>query len=150
MIFNINTKDKAKLVYLIRVHQIDKDTNKMEIKNYPIFNRLFDTKGELLDYLEKVVSDNNKCLYTYRVVLNASKEYREELKEKEKLINNINNGDFVTIDRGEVRDIIRDVIVKHGKWKDTGKETIESDIMWAMFRLIGITVEDIYKISSDN
>ena len=122
----------------------------MEIKNYPIFNRLFDTKGELLDYLEKVVSDNNKCLYTYRVVLNASKEYREELKEKEKLINNINNGDFVTIDRGEVRDIIRDVIVKHGKWKNTDKETIESDIMWAMFRLLGITVEDIYKISSDN
>lgn len=150
MIFNINTKDKAKLVYLIRVHQIDKDTNKMEIKNYPIFDKLFDTVEELRDYLDKVASDNNKCIHTYEMRINASMEYREELKEKEKLINNINNGDFVTIDRGEVRDIIRDVIVKHGKWKDTDKETIESDIMWAMFRLIGITVEDIYKSSSDN
>ena len=132
---NNSLKNKSQLVYVIKVFQRDKNTKEEEIKMYPIYDTIFDSKEELEDYLLNRLKEKNKELIKYDIRLSYAIEYRKKLEIEKQA------ADLVTIDRKVVRELIKDLKKQHGGWK---LGVIEKDITYALFNLLGINTEDIF------
>ena len=128
-------KNKSQLVYVIKVFQRDKNTKEEEIKMYPIYDTIFDSKEELEEYLLNRLKEKNKELIKYDIRLSYAVEYRKKLEIEKQA------ADLVTIDRKVVRELIKDLKKQHGGWK---LGVIEKDITYALFNLLGINTEDIF------
>ena len=128
-------KDKSQLVYVIKVSQRDKNTKEEEIKMYPIYDTIFNSKEELEEYLLNRLKEKNKELIKYSIRLSYALEYRKKLEIEKQA------ADLVTIDRKIVRKLIKDLKKQHGGWK---LGVIEKDITYALFNLLGISTEDIF------
>ena len=132
---NNSLKNKSQLVYVIKVFQRDKNTKEEEIKMYPIYDTIFDSKEELEEYLLNRLKEKTKELINYDIRLSYAVEYRKKLEIEKQA------ADLVTIDRKIVRKLIKDLKKQHGGWK---LGVIEKDITYALFNLLGISTEDIF------
>lgn len=135
---NNSLKNKSQLVYVIKVFQRDKNTKEEEIKMYPIYDTIFDSKEELEEYLLNRLKKKNKELIKYDIRLSYAVEYRKKLEIEKQAIE---LADLVTIDRKIVRKLIKDLKKQHGGWK---LGVIEKDITYALFNLLGINTKDIF------
>lgn len=130
-------KDKSQLVYVIKVSQRDKNTKEEEIKMYPIYDTIFNSKEELEEYLLNRLKEKNKELIKYSIRLNYAIEYRKKL-EIEKYATDL--ADLITIDRKEVRELIKAFKEKHNGWNVEA----EKDMVYALFNLLDINLKDIF------
>lgn len=127
-------KNKSQLVYVIKVSQRDKNTKEEEIKMYPIFDIIFDSKEELEEYLINGLEKENKELITYDIHISYAIKYRKLIEAEKK------ETDLITIDRKEVKDLIKAFKEKHNGWNVEA----EKDMVYALFNLLDINLKDIF------
>lgn len=127
-------KNKSQLVYVIKVSQRDKNTKEEEIKMYPIFDIIFDSKEELEKYLINGLEKENKELITYDIHISYAIKYRKLIEAEKK------ETDLITIDRKEVKDLIKAFKEKHNGWNVEA----EKDMVYALFNLLDINLKDIF------